>query len=54
MREVFGEYRAPTGIVSSHISKTRSKDSEIHEIQKISKITKLKRRPKMLVGETWS
>ncbi len=53
MREVFGEYRAPTGIVSSHISKTRSKDSEIHEIQKeISKITsKLKRRPKMLVGK---
>ena len=53
MREVFGEYRAPTGIVSSHISKTRSKDSEIHEIQKeINKITaKLKRRPKMLVGK---
>ena len=34
MREVFGEYRAPTGIVSSHISKTISKDSEINEIKK--------------------
>ena len=53
MREVFGEYRAPTGIVSSHISKTRSDDSDIHQIQKeINKITsKLKRRPKMLVGK---
>ena len=53
MREVFGEYRAPTGIVSSHISKTKSDDSDIHKIQKeINKITsKLKRRPKMLVGK---
>ena len=53
MREVFGEYRAPTGIVSSHISKARSDDSDIHQIQKeINKITsKLKRRPKMLVGK---
>ena len=31
MREVFGEYRAPTGIVSSHISKTKSDDSDIHK-----------------------
>ena len=53
MREVFGEYRAPTGIVSSHVSKTKSDDSDIHKIQKeINKITsKLKRRPKMLVGK---
>ena len=53
MREVFGEYRAPTGIVSSHISKTRSDDSDIQQIQKeVNKITsKLKRRPKMLVGK---
>ncbi len=53
MREVFGEYRAPTGIVSSHISKTKSDNSDIHKIQKeINRITsKLKRRPKMLVGK---
>ena len=53
MREVFGEYRAPTGIVSSHITKNETKDSEIRvindEIDKISK--KLKRRPKILVGK---
>ncbi len=53
MREVFGEYRAPTGIVSSHISSRSSKNTDIDEIQKeIKKISlKLKRRPKMLVGK---
>ena len=53
MREVFGEYRAPTGIVSSHINKNETKNSDIkiinNEIEKISK--KLKRRPKILVGK---
>ncbi len=53
MREVFGEYRAPTGIVSSHISQKSSNNQDIDEIQKeIENITlKLKRRPKMLVGK---
>jgi len=52
MREVFGEYRAPTGIVSSHVAKI-SQNSGLDEIQKdINQIsTKLKRRPKMLVGK---
>ncbi|MEE2695312.1 MAG: protein meaA [Pseudomonadota bacterium] len=54
MRDVFGEYRAPTGIVSSHISnKKQPKESEIRNIQEeIDSISKkLKRRPKMLVGK---
>ncbi len=53
MREVYGEYRAPTGIVSSSAN-TKSKisdeiDSLTKEINSISKI--IKRRPKMLVGK---
>lgn len=53
MREVYGEYRAPTGIVSSSTN-TKSKisseiDSLTNEIDSISK--KIKRRPKMLVGK---
>ena len=53
MREVYGEYRAPTGIVSSSTN-TKSKisseiDSLTKEIDSISK--KIKRRPKMLVGK---
>ncbi len=53
MREVYGEYRAPTGIVSSSTN-TKSKisseiDSLTKEIDYISK--KIKRRPKMLVGK---
>ena len=53
MREVFGEYRAPTGIVSSHISNTKTNESDLEENQnEINKISlKLKRRPKMLVGK---
>jgi len=53
MRDVFGEYRAPTGIVSSNISKSNSNNKEISKIQnEIEQITvKLKRRPKMLVGK---
>ena len=34
MREVYGEYRAPTGIVSSHISKQTTQQSEIKILQK--------------------
>ena len=53
MREVYGEYRAPTGILSSHVSKSNTKESEIkilqNEVEKLAK--KIKRRPKMLVGK---
>ncbi len=53
MREVYGEYRAPTGIVSSHISNKKSNGSDLEEVQReIDLITKkLNRRPKMLVGK---
>ena len=53
MREVFGEYRAPTGIVSSHISKQNNQQSEIKVLQTEVKILakKIKRRPKILVGK---
>lgn len=53
MRDVFGEYRAPTGIVSSNILKNKTNNKEISNIQnEIEQITaKLKRRPKMLVGK---
>ena len=34
MREVYGEYRAPTGIVSSHIIKQNTQQSEIKILQK--------------------
>ena len=34
MREVYGEYRAPTGIVSSHMSKQNIPRSEIKLLQK--------------------
>ena len=53
MRNVFGEYRAPTGIVSSHISKEQQKKVEIKKLQiEIQRLTKkMKRRPKMLVGK---
>ncbi len=53
MREVFGEYRAPTGIVSSHSSLKKTKNLAIKTLQeKVNLITqKLKRRPKILVGK---
>ncbi|MEL0246591.1 MAG: protein meaA [Alphaproteobacteria bacterium] len=53
MREVYGEYRAPTGIVSSHISKQNILKSEIKLLQKEVNMLekKIKRRPKMLVGK---
>ena len=53
MREVFGEYRAPTGIVSSSIQKQKIKNDEIETLQKqLEKLTKkMKRRPKILVGK---
>ena len=53
MREVYGEYRAPTGIVSSHISKQNILKSEIKLLQKeVNTLEKkIKRRPKMLVGK---
>ena len=53
IRDVYGEYRAPTGIVSSHVQKQKIKNSEIKMLQKkVEKLTvKMKRRPKMLVGK---
>ena len=53
MREVFGEYRAPTGIVSSNIQKQKIKNEEIESLQKqVEKLTKkMKRRPKIIVGK---
>lgn len=53
MRDVFGEYRAPTGIVSSNIRKRKAASDEINFLSKeIESITKkMKRRPKMLVGK---
>ncbi len=53
MREVYGEYRAPTGIVSSSILKQKIKNDEIEFLQKqVEKLTKkMKRRPKILVGK---
>ena len=53
IRDVYGEYRAPTGIVSSHIQKQKIKNNEIKMLQKkVEKLTvKMKRRPKMLVGK---
>ena len=41
MREVFGEYRAPTGIVSSSIQKQKIKNDELEFLQKqVEKLTK--------------
>ena len=53
MREVYGEYRAPTGIVSSHIIKQNTQQSEIKILQKeVNTLAKkIRRRPKMLVGK---
>ncbi len=53
MREVFGEYRAPTGIVSSNLSIEKNEKIKIKKIQdRVSVITKkIGRRPKMLVGK---
>ena len=53
MRDVFGEYRAPTGIVSSNIQKQKIKNEEIEILQEqVDKLTKkMKRRPKILVGK---
>ena len=53
MREVFGEYIAPTGIVSSIIQNQKIKNDEIESLQKqVEELTKkMKRRPKILVGK---
>ena len=52
MRDVFGEYRAPTGIVSSNIKKKTATDEISILSKEIESITKkMKRRPKMLVGK---
>ena len=53
MRDVFGEYRAPTGIVSSTINYSKNDFSQLGVLQKkIEKVTNLLgRRPKMLVGK---
>ena len=59
MREVYGEYRAPTGIVSSNISKQNTQQSEIKILQEEVNVLakKLKRRPKNVSWKTrfrWS
>ena len=59
MRDVFGEYRAPTGIVSSNIlnSNAKLKEFKIYAIKSKFFNKKMKRRPKILVGKTrfrWS
>jgi (2R)-ethylmalonyl-CoA mutase len=53
MREVYGEYRAPTGIVSSSTNTKSAISNEIDSLTKeIDSISKtIKRRPKMLVGK---
>ena len=53
MREIFGEYRAPTGIVSSSNISLKKNEFEIKKIQgRVHKITKkIGRRPKILVGK---
>lgn len=53
MREVYGEYRAPTGIVASSMNVKDDKRVQIKKIQKrVDKITKIVgRRPKILVGK---
>jgi ethylmalonyl-CoA mutase len=53
MREVFGEYRAPTGIVASSMNIKVDKGARIKKIQdRVNKITKkIGRRPKILVGK---
>ena len=53
MREVFGEYRAPTGIASSHMQLNKRAEQKVLEIRKrVDNITKKeKKRPKMLVGK---
>ena len=53
MREVFGEYRAPTGIVASSMNIKEDKGVQIKKIQdRVNQITKkIGRRPKILVGK---
>ena len=53
MRDVFGEYRAPTGIVSSNILNSNAKLKDLKSMQsKVNSLTKkMKRRPKILVGK---
>ncbi len=53
MRDVFGEYRAPTGIVSSNILNSNAKIKDLKSMQsKVNSLTKkMKRRPKILVGK---
>ena len=53
MREVYGEYRAPTGIVSSSLDLNKSDTSQLENIRKrVNVITKkIGIRPKMLVGK---
>ena len=53
MRDVFGEYRAPTGITASAILPTNKDKIKLKDIQnQVNLITnKIGRRPKMLVGK---
>ena len=53
MREVYGEYRAPTGILSSSLNLNKSDTSQLENIRKrVNEITKkIGIRPKILVGK---
>ena len=53
MRDVFGEYRAPTGIVSSSINHNKTEVKKLQSLRKRLEILtkKVGRRPKMLVGK---
>ena len=51
MREVYGEYRAPTGIVSSHISKQNILKSEIKLLQK--EVNMLEKNKKKTENVSW-
>ena len=53
MRNVFGEYRAPTGIVASSINHNKTEVTKLKSLRKRLDILtkKIGRRPKMLVGK---
>ena len=53
MRDVFGEYRAPTGIASSSINHNKTEVKKLQSLRKRLEILtkKVGRRPKMLVGK---
>ena len=53
MRDVFGEYRAPTGIVASSVSHNKTEIKKLQSLRERLKVLteKVGKRPKMLVGK---